>query len=143
MAHVRQQVRERAGTILTGLSLTGSNVFESRLYPLIDADLPCILITTDGEEIIESTISGVVQRSILLNIAIKDKLTTDLDDRIDAISIEVETAIANDTSAILRNSALVDVEIELDPDGDQPIGTAKLLYRVQAFTAPNDPETLI
>jgi len=143
MAHVRQQVRERAGTILTGLSLTGSNVFESRLYPLIDADLPCILITTDGEEIIESTISGVVQRSILLNIAIKDKLTTDLDDRIDAISIEVETAIANDTSAILRHSALVDVEIELDPEGDQPIGTAKLLYRVQAFTAPNDPETLI
>jgi len=110
---------------------------------LIDADLPCILITTDGEEIIESTISGVVQRSILLNIAIKDKLTTDLDDRIDAISIEVETAIANDTSAILRHSALVDVEIELDPEGDQPIGTAKLLYRVQAFTAPNDPETLI
>ena len=143
MAHVRQQVRERAGTILTGLSLTGSNVFESRLYPLIDADLPCILITTDGEEIIESTISGVVQRSILLNIAIKDKLTTDLDDRIDAISVEVETAIANDTSAILRHSALVDVEIELDPEGDQPIGTAKLLYRVQAFTAPNDPETLI
>ena len=143
MAHVRQQVRERAGTILTGLSLTGSNVFESRLYPLIDADLPCILITTDGEEIIESTISGVVQRSILLNIAIKDKLTTDLDDRIDAISIEIETAIANDTSAIFRHSALVDVEIELDPDGDQPIGTAKLLYRVQAFTAPNDPETLI
>ena len=143
MAHVRQQVRERAGTILTGLSLTGSNVFESRLYPLIDADLPCILITTDGEEIIESTISGVVQRSILLNIAIKDKLTTDLDDRIDAISVEIEAAIANDTSAILRHSALVDVEIELDPDGDQPIGTAKLLYRVQAFTAPNDPETLI
>jgi len=143
MAHVRQQVRERAGTILTGLSLTGSNVFESRLYPLIDADLPCILITTDGEEIIESTVSGVVQRSILLNIAVKDKLTTDLDDRIDAISIEIEAAIANDTSQILRHAALVDVEIEIDPEGDQPIGTAKLLYRVQAFTAPNDPETLI
>ena len=32
--HIRQQIRERAGTVLTGLTTTGSNVFETRIYPL-------------------------------------------------------------------------------------------------------------
>ena len=32
--HIRQQIREKFGTTLTGLTTTGSNVFESRVYPL-------------------------------------------------------------------------------------------------------------
>ena len=32
--HLRQQIRERLGTVLGSLTTTGSNVFESRVYPL-------------------------------------------------------------------------------------------------------------
>ena len=32
--HIRQQIRERVGTTLTGLSTTGSNVFQSRVFNL-------------------------------------------------------------------------------------------------------------
>ena len=33
------------------LATTGSRVFQSRVYPLRDADLPCLLISTDDEQI--------------------------------------------------------------------------------------------
>lgn len=38
--HVRQQIREAVATTLTGLSTTSTRVFQSRLRPLVDADLP-------------------------------------------------------------------------------------------------------
>ena len=48
--HLRQQIRERIGTTLTGLSTTGSNVFQSRVYPLEDTNLPALVIYTKSEE---------------------------------------------------------------------------------------------
>ena len=47
--HIRQQIRERAGTILTGLTTTGSNVFETRIYPLSNTNLPALAIYTKNE----------------------------------------------------------------------------------------------
>lgn len=44
--HIRQQIRERAGTVLTGLTTTGSNVFETRIYPLSNTNLPALAIYT-------------------------------------------------------------------------------------------------
>ena len=35
--HIRQQIRERVGTTLTGLTTTGSNVYQSRVYNLEDS----------------------------------------------------------------------------------------------------------
>ena len=44
--HIRQQIRERAGTVLTGLTTTGTNVFETRIYPLSNTNLPALAIYT-------------------------------------------------------------------------------------------------
>ena len=49
MAHYRQQIRERVATTLTGLTTTGSNVFQSRVYPIEENKLPCLLIYTKDE----------------------------------------------------------------------------------------------
>ena len=48
--HLRQQIREQIGTTLTGLTTTGSNVFQSRVYQLEDSNLPALLIYTKSEE---------------------------------------------------------------------------------------------
>jgi len=37
--------------MLTGLSTTGSNVFQSHVYPLENSDLPALCIYTQDEEI--------------------------------------------------------------------------------------------
>jgi len=41
MAHVRQQIRERVGgTTVSGLSTTGTKVYQSRVYDLNSTNLP-------------------------------------------------------------------------------------------------------
>ena len=47
--HIRQQIRERAGTVLTGLTTTGSNVFETRIYPLKTQITSALVIYTKNE----------------------------------------------------------------------------------------------
>ena len=41
--HVRQQIREYFGTTLTGLTTTGANVYESRVYTLQEDTLPSLV----------------------------------------------------------------------------------------------------
>ncbi len=49
MAHIRQSIRDNAVTAVTGLSITGSNVFRSRGYPLGTNKLPALCVYTDSE----------------------------------------------------------------------------------------------
>jgi len=126
MGHVRQQIREQAALALQSVPLVLRNVFQSRVYPLSEDELPAILITTDGEQIEPNTISGLLERNVLLTLAIKAKAFNDLDDTLDTISESIEKAMANDTSLSLKNALLSEVEVALSGDGDQPIGTCTL-----------------
>ena len=40
MAHIRKTIREQIVTTVTGLSTTGSNVYETRYFPLETGNLP-------------------------------------------------------------------------------------------------------
>ena len=68
--HLRQQIRERIGTTLTGLSTTGSNVFQSRVYPLEDTNLPALVIYTKSEESMPIDIgtNRTLERNLIVNI---------------------------------------------------------------------------
>ena len=98
--HVRRQIRERVGTVLTGLTTTGSNVFQSRVYPLSDADLPALLIYTKAEESEPQIIGQNRTTSRILALAVECyvKASSDFDDTVDQICKEVEIAIAADTT---------------------------------------------
>ena len=49
MAHVRQSIRDNAVTAVTGLSITGSNVFRSRIYPLGTNKLHALCVYANAE----------------------------------------------------------------------------------------------
>ena len=51
MAHVRQSIRDNVVTAVTGLSITGSNVFRSRVYPLGTNKLPALCVYTDCDTV--------------------------------------------------------------------------------------------
>ena len=56
MSHVRQQIREQVVTLCTGLTTTGSRVYDTRLYNLDPADnLPGLVIYTQSESSTKST----------------------------------------------------------------------------------------
>lgn len=107
MTHKRKTIRDNATTLLTGLSTTGSNVFASRVYPVEAASLPALLIYVGEEETDDSVdsmgnVKVVVAR---LNIEVRAAKSTGIDDQLDTILEEVQTAIAgnrNLSGALLR-----------------------------------------
>ena len=49
--HLRRQIRERCASTLSGLTTTGTKVFQSRIYPMESAGLPGLCIYTQNEEV--------------------------------------------------------------------------------------------
>ena len=146
MAHLRQQIRERIATLCTGLSTTGSNVFQSRLYPIEDSSLPCLLIytTTEDSEVTEMATPRPMQRS--LSVVIQGVYSaTQPDDNLDTIAKEVEIVMAGDKdiNSLASSSYLQSTEIEVNAEGTKPIGVIRLTYIVDYRNVDNDPETPI
>ena len=145
--HIRQQIRERIATNVTGLTTTGSRVYQSRAYPMASANMPGLLVysTSEDSEIDAMGATGVLNR--VLNISIEGyvKTITEFDDKIDDICKEVETAMAGDqkVNGLAKNSFLQSTEIEFSGDGDQPIGVVTLNYVVQYRTATNAPDAAL
>ena len=147
MSHVRQQIREQIGTILTGLATTGSNVYESRVHALSEANLPAILIYSKSEGSSIGTI-GVnlgIERILNITIEVYVKANANFDDTVDTICAEVETAMGNNRTlnGTSQFNFLDATEISYDGDGENPVGVATLNYVVEYRTAQNAPETSI
>ena len=146
MAHLRQSIRERIATDVTGLSTTGSNVFQSRFYPVEDASLPCLLVYTTSEESEVTEIASPRPMTRLLNVIIQGVVgATTPDDTLDDISKEIEVAMAGDVTIndLADNSFLSSTDIEFNADGAKPIGTVMLNYVVEYRNVDNDPESAI
>ena len=146
MAHFRQQIRERVATTLTGLTTTGSNVFQSRVYPLQDANLPALLIYTKEEssEIITMGSTRALDRELTLSVEAYVKSNANSDDTIDTISDEIESAIGADTT--LNNKAkdvfLISTDINYVGEGENPVAVATLNFLVNYCTDEDDPSQL-
>ena len=146
MAHLRQSIRERIGTLVTGLSTTGSNVFQSRVYPVEDASLPCLLVYTTSEESEVTEIASPRPMTRFLNVIVQGVVgATTPDDTLDDISKEVEVALAGDVSInnLANNSFLSSTTIEFNAEGAKPIGSVMLNYVVEYRNVDNNPESAI
>ncbi len=146
MAHLRQSIRERIATVVTGLSTTGSNVFQTRIYPIESGTLPCLLIYTTSEESEIDQMASPRPMIRSLNVVIQGVVSaTQPDDTLDLISKEVEIAMANDVTinSLANNSFLSSTEIEINSDGAKPVGILMLNYTVEYRNLDNNPETAI
>lgn len=145
--HVRQQIRDRIVTNVTGLTTTGARVFRSRVYPLNADTMPALLVysTSEDSDIDVMGSPGVLNRTV--NIAIEGYVRniTVYDNKIDDICKEVETAMAGDQTinGLAKNSFLQSTEIEYTGEGDQPIGVVTMNYVVQYRTVTNAPDTAV
>lgn len=133
MSHARTQIRQAVATLLTGLATTGARVFQSRMRPQKDADLPCLLVTTESEDISGDTFGDtqdrrltVIVRGIALNSAA-------LDQTLDQIALEVETAMAT-SGANLRK-----IDVDFDDELEKPAGVIALVYEALYFTHAGNP----
>jgi hypothetical protein len=145
--HVRQQIREKIGATLTGLTTTGSNVFESRVYPLENANLPALIIYTK-EESSEPIVIGtqrVMSRELAVVVEGYAKATSNFDDTIDTISKEVEAAIAADRTldGLAKDTYLESTEIEFNAEGEKPLGYVSLTFLTNYYVKENAPDVAV
>ena len=146
MAHLRQSIRERIATDVTGLTTTGSNVFQSRVYPIEDSKLPCLLVYTTSEDSEVTEMASPRPMTRTLNVVVQGVVgATTPDDTLDLISKEVEVALAGDVTinSLANNSFLSSTEIEFNAEGAKPIGTVILNYIVEYRNLDNNPESAI
>ena len=145
MAHVRQQIRDRIATILTGLPTTGNNVYKMRRYALDDSKLPAILVYTMDESSALITIGNRTVRRVI-NVAVHILCTgssTTIQDTIDGLCVNVEEAVGNDyqLNGLAKSCILVSTEVDIVTDGERPISSARLVFACEYITAINDVET--
>ena len=147
MSHVRQQIREAFGTACSGLSTTGTNVFQTRVYPLETGALPGLCIYTTSELIsdVVGEIGGaarLVSRALSVRVEGYARATSNLDDTLDTISAEVETAVANSSTidGLITDMELSSTDVSFT-EGDREIGVITLDFAVVYTTAFNDLQT--
>lgn len=68
---------------------------------------------------------------------------TGLDDTLDQINVEVEEAIAADSTlnGLAKDIKLVSVEVDYGADGEQPVGTIRMVFEATYVTLETDAET--
>ena len=145
MAHVRQQIRDRIASILTtSVTLVSSRVYQSRVYPLTEAQLPAVTVYTGAETSGLQTIgTKTLMRTANIHIDVYAKATADLDDDLDAIAVQIEEAIAGDftVNGLAKDAVLISTDIDFSGETEQPVGMARLTFAVRYITAIDDVET--
>ena len=145
--HLRRQIRERAATTLTGLTTTGSNVFQSRVYPMESAGLPGLCIYTTDEAIEMQSMGGTRNVSRDLTLIVEGYATdsANVDDTLDQIGKEIEIAMSGDITLndLAQDSYLSSVEITLSGDGSTGIGKITHSYTVVYQNAENAPDAAL
>ena len=145
--HIRQQIREYFGTTLTGLTTTGSNVYESRVYPIENTKLPALVIYTKSETS-EPLVIGtdrVMSRELSVVVEGYAKATSNFDDTIDTISKEVEEVIAADRTldGLAKDTYLESTEIEFNAEGEKPLGYVSLTFLTNYYVQETNPDVAV
>ena len=141
MAHIRKTIREHVVTTVTSLSTTGSNVYETRYFPLQTGNLPALIVYTLDESIEDYTLgrnTRTQQRSLNLIIEAHCRGTANIDDTLDTIAEEVEEAMVTDVTrgGNAKDTKLVSTEIEFDT-ASQKTGLMRLTYLINYNTVEN------
>ena len=145
--HIRQQIRERVGTVLTGLTTTGSNVYQSRVYPLQETNLPALLIYTKTEtsEPLVIHTDRLLERNLSLVVEAFVKANSNFDDTVDTIAKEVEEAMAADTTinGLAKDAFLESTDIDFNSEAENPVGFASLTFLIKYYVLETNPDVAV
>lgn len=141
--HKRQAIRDEAAAAIAGLTTTGSRVFTSRFFPLTQAQFPCWVVSTDGEEEVEAdSMGGGQARELDLIFTGMARATTGdvLEDTLDTMAEELEQAVMRSAFTELDNLELVSTAFDVAVDEtDQALGAIVVTYVATYFTTMGAP----
>ena len=147
MAHVRKSIRDNVVTTLTGLTTTGSNIYRTRVYPLAEDKLPGLAIYTRDESTGYETMGlpRTQRRNLTVSVEIYVKRTSNYDDTLDTICVEIEEALYTDLTrgGYAKDTNITNMDAEFSGEGDQPVARATLTLDITYATKENDVETAV
>lgn len=147
MTHVRQSIRSNITTTLTGLATTGSNVHQTRFYPLAEAKLPALTIYTKSEETEYGTVKvpRTQVRSLAVTVEAYVSGNSGVDNTLDTIATEIEEALYTDLTrgGFAKDTQITGFEAEFSGDGENPVGVGRFEIQVVYVTLENDVETAV
>jgi hypothetical protein len=145
MSHVRQQIRERVGSLLTTAAVA-TTISQSRVF-IVPAGAQAALIYTNAESVEPATLTypRKLTRTLSLMVEVITRATLDLDDALDALCVKVEEAIAADytLNGLADDTVLASTAITHSFDGDAPIGSARMEFLVSYRTVETDADTAV
>ena len=143
--HLRRQIRNRVATTLTGLTTTGSNVFQSRVYPMETGGLPGLCIYTNDESVDIASIGATRTLFRELNLMVEGYASagSSLENTLDKIGKEIEVAMSGDIKInnLAMDSRLTNVEVSLSGDGSSSLGVIRHTYLVTYQNLENTPDS--
>ena len=146
MTHVRTLIRMAVETRLTGLPTTAGNLERASPHPVAPGRLPALRVTTPAETSGTGAVSPValpvLDRTVTVAIAIFALAGDDIEDVLDGIVAEVETAIFSDDtwSGLAVGSTLTGTRLSVGEKAERRSGMAELTLDVFYRTAEGAPE---
>jgi hypothetical protein len=94
---------------------------------------------TDGE---------IFERSLVIEVIAKAKLSESVDDQLDEVIKEVETKInssvaANTLNGLVKSIVLTTIAIVFESEGEKPVGNAVMSFTATYFNQANAPDVSI
>jgi hypothetical protein len=84
-----------------------------------------------------------LMRDVSVSVEAYIKARNTFDDDVDAIAVQIEQAIASDTTlgGVAKDAILASTEIEFSPEAERPVGVARLTFTVRYVTSIEDAST--
>jgi hypothetical protein len=144
MSHIRTRIRQNLVTTLTGLANTGSNCFDTRVFPMHDNVLPgiCVYTVSETSRYPSMRPPRTLQKRLSARIEVYVKMTSTYDEMVDQISADIEEALHTD---LTRNSLAIDTRIvsfdtDFSANGDQPVMVGRLSCEIDYLAVEGSPE---
>lgn len=136
MAHPRTDIRRAVAAQLAGNTSAGERVYRSRILPWEAVELPALAVYTLEEsvdtEASAATAPRELERSYRVAIEGGVMAAEDVDDAVDTLAQEVETAMHADCylAGSAADSILESTDVELAAEGERIVGHVRLTYLV-------------
>jgi hypothetical protein len=150
LMHARQAIRYAIAELLRSTATAGNHVFPSRLFSLDESELPSISVFTTDDSNVETvtklTLSRppLVQRELPVVIEAHAVMDETIDDVLDNLAVEIETAMAQ---AIMIggtqiSARLVSTQTTFSGESELQVGVIRLIYAATYATRENTPDQL-
>lgn len=144
MTHIRRQVRDAVKTAVTGLASTGSRVHSGLVFDIAADKVPALVVTIPSEDSAIATTGApnrLLQRQMMVEVhGFAATAEADLENTLDQIAAEVETALGGTTlSGLVKDVRLASTEHVME-QGERPRGRVTLRWQVTAMTREAAPE---